>query len=72
MIPRQKKLGKEGRSLTRLRWDLLVKLKGRNEMHRQWKQEEVSWEKYRESAQLCRDASRKAKAGAELGKGHTE
>lgn len=72
MIPRQKKLGKEGRSLTRLRWDLLVKLEGRNEMHRQWKQEEVSWEKYRESAQLCRDGSRKAKAGAELGKGHTE
>lgn len=72
MIPRQKKLGKEGRSLTRLRWDLLVKLEGRNEMHRQWKQEEVSWEKYRESAKLCRDGSRKAKAGAELGKGHTE
>lgn len=78
MIPRHKKSGREGRSLTWLRWDLLVKLEGRNEMHRQWKQEEVSWEvpmevsweKYRESAQLCRDGSRKAKAGAELGKGH--
>lgn len=45
---------------------------GRTEMHRQWKQGEVSWEKYRETARLCRGGSRKAKAGAELGKGHTE
>lgn len=72
MIPRHKKSGKEGRSLTWLRWDLLVKIKGRKEMHRQWKQGEVSWEKYRETARLCRDGSRKAKAGAELGKERTE
>lgn len=72
MFPRHKKSSKEGRSLTWLRWDLLVGLEGRNEMHRQWKQGEVSWEKCRESAWLCRDGSRKAKAGAELGKGHTE
>lgn len=72
MIPRHKKSGKEGRSLTWLRWDLLVKIKGRKKMHRQWKQGEVLWEKYRETARLCRGGSRKAKAGAELGKEHTE
>lgn len=72
VISRHKKSGNKGRNLTWLRWDLLAKLEGRKEMHRQWKQEEVSWEKYRETAQLCRDGSRKAKAGAELGKGRTE
>jgi len=35
-------------------------------MHRQWKQGQVSWEKYRDSAQLCRDGVRKAKAQLEL------
>ncbi|KAK4825509.1 hypothetical protein QYF61_000022 [Mycteria americana] len=39
---------------------------GKNEMHRQWKQGEVSWEEYRDAAPLCRDGIRKAKAQLEL------
>jgi len=40
--------------------------KGKQEMHRQWKQGQVSWEEYRDAAQLCRDGIRKAKAQLEL------
>ena len=46
--------------------DLLVKLKGKKEGHRQWKQGQVSWDKYRDAAWLCRDGVRKAKAQLEL------
>lgn len=42
--------------------DLLVKLKSKMETHRQWKQEQVSQEEYRDLAQLCRGLLRKAKA----------
>lgn len=35
-------------------------------MHRQWKQEQVSQEEYRDLAQLCREIVRKAKAQLEL------
>jgi len=35
-------------------------------MHRQWKQGQVSWEEYKEIAQLCRDGVRKAKKQLEL------
>ena len=45
---------------------LLVKLKGKKEMHRQWKQGQVSWEEYRDVAQLCRDGVRKSKVQLEL------
>lgn len=40
--------------------ELLVRLKGEKEMHRQWKQGQVSWEEYRDNAQLCRDGVRDA------------
>jgi len=46
--------------------DLLVKRRGNKEMHRQWKQGQVSWEEYRDAAQLCRDGIRKAKVWLEL------
>ena len=54
--------------------DLVVKLKSKKEMHRQWKQGQVSWEEYRDAAWLCRDGVRKGQgtAGAELGKGYKE
>jgi len=48
------------------RRDLLVKLKGKKQMHRQWKQGQVSWEEYRDTARLRREGVRKAKAQAEL------
>ncbi|KGL92594.1 hypothetical protein N301_15996, partial [Charadrius vociferus] len=65
-IPRCKKPGKEGKRPAWLSQDLLVKLKGKKEMHRQWKQGQVSWEEYRDAAQLCRDGVRKAKVQLEL------
>ncbi|GAB0203805.1 hypothetical protein GRJ2_002846100 [Grus japonensis] len=43
-IPRCKKSGKEGKRLAWLSRDLLVKLKGKKEIRRQWKQGQVSWE----------------------------
>ncbi|KFQ65375.1 hypothetical protein N334_04245, partial [Pelecanus crispus] len=66
LIPRCKKSGKEGKTLAWMSPDLLDKLKGKKEMHRQWKQGQVSWEEYRDAAWLCRDGVRKAKAQLEL------
>jgi len=57
-IPRCKKPGKEGKRLAWLSRDPHVKLKGKKEMHRQWKQGQVSWEEYRDAAWLCRDGVR--------------
>ncbi|KAK4830538.1 hypothetical protein QYF61_011676 [Mycteria americana] len=57
---------REGRRLAWLSRDLLVKLKGKKEKHRQWKQGQVSWEEYRDAARLCRDGVRKAKVQMEL------
>ena len=65
-IPRCKKSGKEGKRQAWMNQDPLVKLKGKKEMHRQWKQGQVSWEEYRDAARLCRDGVRKAKARLEL------
>ncbi|KFP99488.1 hypothetical protein N329_04107, partial [Haliaeetus albicilla] len=65
-VLRCKKSGKEGKRPAWMSQDLLVKLKGKKEMHRQWKQGQVSWEDYRDATQLCRDGVRKAKAQPEL------
>ena len=61
-----KKSGKEGRRPAWLRKDLLVELKCEKERHRQWNQGHVSWEEYRNAAQMCRDVIMKAKAQLEL------
>ena len=61
-IPRCKKSDKEGKRPAWLSRDWLVKLKGKKEMYRQWKQEQVSLGECRDAAQLCRDGVRKAKA----------
>ena len=45
---------------------MLVKLRKKRELHRQWKQGLASWEEHREAARLCRDGVRKAKAQLEL------
>ncbi|KFQ60214.1 hypothetical protein N334_01909, partial [Pelecanus crispus] len=65
-IPMCKKSGKEGRRPAWLSKDLLVRLKCKKEMHRQWNQGHVSWEEYRDTAQMCRHGIRKAKAQLEL------
>ena len=65
-IPRCRKSGKEGKRPAWLNQDLLVKLKSKKRMHRQWKQGQVLWEEYKEAARLCRDGVRKAKAQLEL------
>ncbi|PKU31931.1 hypothetical protein llap_17764 [Limosa lapponica baueri] len=65
-VPIRKKSGKEGRRPPWLSKNLLVKLKCKKEMHRQWNQGHVSWEEYRDTARMCRDGIRKAKAQLEL------
>jgi len=65
-VRRCKKASKEGQIQAWLSQDLLVKLKGKKEMHRQWKQGQVSWEEYTDAPWLCRDGVRKAKARMEL------
>ena len=41
---------------------MLVKLKSKKKMQRQWKWGQVTWEENKEAARLCRDWVRKAKA----------
>ncbi|KFQ71317.1 hypothetical protein N335_05210, partial [Phaethon lepturus] len=65
-IPKWKRSGKEGKRPAWLSQDLLVKLKGKKEMHRQGKQGQVSWGEYRDTAWLCRDGDREAKVWLEL------
>ncbi|KFV39560.1 hypothetical protein N328_00917, partial [Gavia stellata] len=65
-IPMCKKSGKDSKRPARMSQDLLVKRKSNKEMHRQWKQGQVSWEEYRDTAQLGRDGFRKAKVQLEL------
>ncbi|KFQ63342.1 hypothetical protein N334_13791, partial [Pelecanus crispus] len=65
-VPKCKKSGKEGKRPTWLSRDVLVKLKNKRELHRQWKQGQVSWGEYRETTQLCREEVRQAKAQLEL------
>jgi len=59
-------LGKEGKIPAWLSQDMLVKLKSKSELPRQWKQGQVSWEEYRYAAPLCRDGVRKAKVRLDL------
>jgi len=42
--------GKEGKRPAWLSQDLLLKFKSKMELHRQWKQGQVSWEEYRDTA----------------------
>jgi len=65
-VPRCEKSGKEGKRLAWLSGDLLVKLKTKRELHREWKQGQVSWEEYKDAARLCRDGVRKSKVRLEL------
>ncbi|KFR08762.1 hypothetical protein Y956_01152, partial [Nipponia nippon] len=65
-IPRCKKSGKEGKRPAWLSHDLLVELKGKKRMHRQWKKVLVSREDYRDTARFCKDEIRKAKTWLEL------
>lgn len=45
-----------------MRTDLLVKPKCKNGMRRQWNQEHISWELYRNDAHICGDTFRKTRA----------
>ena len=47
-------------------WDLQISLESKKEMHRQWKQGQVTLKEYRYAARLCRDGVRKAKTQLEL------
>ncbi|PKU36877.1 rna-directed dna polymerase from mobile element jockey- hypothetical protein [Limosa lapponica baueri] len=65
-ISRCKKTSKKGKRQAWLSHDLLVKLKAKKELHRQFRQDQVSWEEYRDATRLCRDEVRKAKVRLEL------
>jgi len=65
-VPRCEKLGKEGKGPAWLSRDLLVKLKGKRDPRRQWKQGQGSCEEYRDTARLSRGDIRRAKARLEL------
>ncbi|KFZ45983.1 hypothetical protein N321_04792, partial [Antrostomus carolinensis] len=65
-IHRHKKSSRGGKKLAWLSKDLLVKLREKKEIYRQWKQGCVAWEEYRDVVQMCRDGIRKAKAQMEL------
>ena len=65
-VPRCKNSGKERKRPAWLSGDLLVRLKGKRELHRQWKQGQVSWEEHRDAARLYRERVRRAKAWLEL------
>ncbi|KFR15209.1 hypothetical protein N306_15328, partial [Opisthocomus hoazin] len=65
-VPKCKMSGREGKRPAWLRQEMLVKLRMKRELHRQWKQGLASWEEYRESARLCRAGVRKAKAQLEM------
>lgn len=56
-----KKSGKEGRRPTWMSKDLLVKLKHKIEMHKQWKQGYTSWKEYVGTSWVCRHEIMKAK-----------
>lgn len=45
---------------------MLVKLMGKKKMCRQWKQEQVSCEEFRDAIWFCRNGVRKAKVHQEL------
>jgi len=65
-ILRCRKSGKESKGPAWLKHYPLVKLESKKKMHRQWKQGQVTWEDYRDTAMLCRHGVRKAKAQLEL------
>ncbi|KFO61438.1 hypothetical protein N302_13003, partial [Corvus brachyrhynchos] len=65
-IPRSKKSGKERKRPAWLSREVLVKLKRKKQMHRQWKQGQVTWEEYKDEVGLCRHAVRKDKVKLEL------
>ena len=52
-IPRCSKSGKDAKRPAWPKQDVVVKLKSKKKMHRQWKQGEVPWEEYKETARLC-------------------
>lgn len=53
-IPRCNKSGRGRKRPAWLNWDLLVKLKCKKKMYRQWKQGQEWWEEYKEAVRLCR------------------
>jgi len=61
-----KKAGKEGRRPAHLSKDLLVKLKHKTEIQRQWNQGQVSLKEYRDTTWVRGNEHRRAKAQLDL------
>jgi len=65
-VPRCKNSGKERKRPAWLSGDLLVRLKSKRELCRQWKQGQGSWEESKDTVWLCRDGVRRVKEWLEL------
>jgi len=65
-IPLRKKSSKKGRRPAWLNKELLAGLRWKIKIHGMWKDEQATWEEYRNVIRACRDATRKAKAPLEL------
>ncbi|KFQ36182.1 hypothetical protein N331_00749, partial [Merops nubicus] len=66
LIPSCRKSGREGKRPAWLSQDLLVRVKDKMRLQKQWKQGQVSWEEYSDTTRLCRNEVRKAKVQLEL------
>jgi len=56
----------EGKRPAWLSRDLLVELKSKREVPRQWQQGQETWEEHGDAARLCRDGVRRDKVWLEL------
>lgn len=59
-------MDKESETLVYLSREVLVKVRGKNQMHKKWKQGQVAWEEYIQEVWLYRGAARKGKTKLEL------
>jgi len=65
-VPTKRRSGKNVRRPAWMNKELLDKLRHKKEAYREWKQEQVAWEEYRDIVQAARDQVRKDKALIEL------
>ena len=65
-MSRRRKAGMDARRPLWINRELLPFILRKKEVHREWKQEWVTWEGYREVVQTPRDQVRKAKTQIEL------
>lgn len=66
MLPNIQEIRERGKKTRWINKDLLSLLNGKQEIHRSWKQGQVSWNEFREVVRISRNETRKTKAHVEL------